>query len=164
MHGLGKNLAKSSQSKSLELTLPYNSFHLQMCYFSSVFQALSPPTREHKHHCHLMKPLTSHLTSATTFVWPVKTYTHTWTLNKGPIVLVLCRTHADIKDRLQAVFPCGRRGWHLDGPLIGAFDALALAGVAGVGTPPTARLLQTVSARAVAWTVLSCKNKHQIVT
>lgn len=45
MHGLGKNLAKSSQSKSLELTLPYNSFHLQMCYFSSVFQALFLPPR-----------------------------------------------------------------------------------------------------------------------
>lgn len=60
------------------------------------------------------------------------------------------------------MFPCGRWRWHLDGPSIGAFDALALAGVAGVGTPPAARLLQTVSARAVARTVLSCKK--QIVT
>lgn len=73
-----------------------------------------------------------------------------WTLDKGPVRTVLCRTHADIKDRLQALFSCCRWGRKLDRTSVGALNTFPLAGIAGICAPPTARLLQAVRARAVA--------------
>lgn len=74
----------------------------------------------------------------------------TWTLDEGPVIIMLFKTHADIKDRLQALFSRCRWGWHLDRTSVGAVSAFPLAGVAGIRAPPTARLLQAVRARAVA--------------
>lgn len=76
-------------------------------------------------------------------------------LNEGPVVVVLHGTHADVKDGLQAVLPRCGRGRHPDRASVRAFDALPLAGVARIGAPAAAGLLQTVSARAVARTVFS---------
>lgn len=52
----------------------------------------------------------------------------------------------------------GGGGWDggLEGPAVGAFDALAFACVAGVGAPAAAGLVQTLSTGSVPRTVLRC--------
>lgn len=93
--------------------------------------------------------------------WTIKRCSFTWTLNKGPVIGALHRTHADVEHRLQAVFPWRGRGGHLDRAPVGALDALPLAGVAGIRAPPAARLLQALSARAVPRAVFSYKKPNQ---
>lgn len=90
------------------------------------------------------------LTDAFIYALTVPIALTSWTLDEGPVIIMLFKTHADIKDRLQALFSRCRWGWHLDRTSVGAVSAFPLAGVAGIRAPPTARLLQAVRARAVA--------------
>lgn len=83
-------------------------------------------------------------------------------MDEGPVVLGLAGTHAGVEGRLGAGGNAGQGGRRGDGGLEGsavrALDALAFARVAGVGAPTAARLVQTLSARPVAGTVLRCRS------
>lgn len=137
----------SSCSKPVQLSCIAPS--ISKCVIPIYIPCSSPPSinrREHRHHYSLKNSLPLHLIEMPDNLMLL----FTWTLNKGPVVVVLHRTHRDIEDRLQAVFPWRGWVWHLDRTPVRAFKALPLPGVTGICAPPTARLLQALSTCAVA--------------
>lgn len=72
-----------------------------------------------------------------------------WTLDEGPLVVLLFRTETGVKSHLAAV-----QAHEPHGPPRGPFDAVPSPRVAGVVAPATPRLLQALAAGPQARTVL----------
>lgn len=89
-------------------------------------------------------------------------------MDEGPVVFGVAGAHADVEGGRGAGGLAGRRGrgrdGGLEGPPIRALDALAFARVLGVGAPPAARLVQTLTTGSVARTVLRCSATRRVRT
>lgn len=73
-----------------------------------------------------------------------------WTMNERPVVSAVLQAHAGIEKGLRV--GTARRGLrrHLHRSFIGALYAFPFAGIAGIGAPAAAWLLQAVAAGTVA--------------
>lgn len=73
-----------------------------------------------------------------------------WTVNERPVVSAVLQTHAGVQKGLW--IGSSRRGlWrHLHWSFVGSLHAFPFPSVAGISTPATARLLQAMTAGAIA--------------